>query len=52
MEIPVAVITDSDIREYEKSGDEFSYMFLDIVQQENRKRIASINSLSENKVLI
>jgi putative ATP-dependent endonuclease of OLD family len=51
MEIPVAVITDSDIREYEKSGDDFIKRDADIVQQETQTRLASINSLSENNVL-
>lgn len=51
MKIPVAVITDSDIREYEKSGDDFIKRDADIVQQETQTKLASINSLSENNVL-
>lgn len=50
MIIPVAVITDSDIREYEKSGDDFVKRDANTVQQETQTKLATINGKSENNV--
>lgn len=50
MKIPVAVITDSDIREYEKSGDDFIKRDTSTVQHETRIKLSAINSKSENNV--
>jgi putative ATP-dependent endonuclease of OLD family len=50
MTIPIAVITDSDIREYEKCGDDFVKRNTDTVQQETRTKLAAINGKSENNV--
>ncbi len=50
MEIPVAVVTDSDIREYEKSGDEFVKRGANTVQQETQTKLAIINGNSESNV--
>ena len=50
MKIPVAVITDSDIREYEKSGDDFLKRDANTVSQETQIKLATINGKSENNV--
>lgn len=50
MKIPVAVITDSDIREYEKSGDDFLKRDANTVSQETQNKLATINGKSENNV--
>jgi putative ATP-dependent endonuclease of OLD family len=50
MKIPVAVITDSDIREYEKSGDDFVKRITTTVQQETQTKLATINGKSESNV--
>lgn len=50
MKIPVAVITDSDIREYEKIGDDFLKRDANTVSQETQNKLATINSKSENNV--
>lgn len=50
MKIPVAVITDSDIREYEKSGDDFIKRDVQTVQQETQIKLTAINGKSENNV--
>ena len=50
MGIPVAVITDSDIREYEKSGDDFVKRDANTVQQETQQKITDINGKSEQNV--
>lgn len=50
MEIPVAVITDSDIREYEKSGDYFVKRITNTVQQETQAKLATINGKSESNI--
>lgn len=50
MTIPIAVITDSDIREYEKNGDDFVKRNTNTVQQETQTKLAAINGKSENNV--
>lgn len=50
MKIPVAVITDSDIREYEKSGDDFVKRDANTVQQETQTKLTTINGKSESNV--
>lgn len=50
MTIPVAVITDSDIREYEKNGDDFVKRDTQTVQQETQAQLASINGKAEQNV--
>lgn len=50
MKIPVAVITDSDIREYEKIGDDFLKRDANTVSQETQNKLATINGKSENNV--
>lgn len=50
MKIPVAVITDSDIREYEKDGDDFVKRNTNTVQQETQAKLAIINRKSESNV--
>lgn len=50
MAIPVAVITDSDIREYEKNGDNCSKRDANIVQQATQLKINEIKARSEQKV--
>jgi len=50
MKIPVAVITDSDIREYEKSVDDFLKRDANTVSQETQIKLATINGKSENNV--
>ncbi|MDD4210471.1 MAG: AAA family ATPase [Bacteroidales bacterium] len=50
MKIPVSVITDSDIREYEKNENAFIKRDVNTVQQETLAKLASINSKSESNV--
>jgi putative ATP-dependent endonuclease of OLD family len=50
MTIPVAVITDSDIREYKKSGDDFIKRDLETVQKERTEKLQTINERSEENV--
>lgn len=50
MEIPVAVITDSDIREYEKSGDDLIKRNTNTVLQEIQAKLATIKGKSESNV--
>ena len=50
MKIPVAVVTDSDIREYEKVDDGIKKRNEDIISSENKKKLAEINSKSENNI--
>ncbi|OYU82964.1 MAG: ATP-dependent endonuclease [Flavobacterium sp. BFFFF2] len=50
MTVPVAVITDSDIREYEKSGDDFVKRDTQTVQQESQEKLATLNGKAEQCV--
>lgn len=50
MKIPVAVITDSDIKEYEKSGDDHIKRDAKTVQQETQAKLETINNKTENNV--
>lgn len=50
IKIPVAVITDSDVREYKKSGDDFVKRDAITVQQETKAKLTTINGKSENNV--
>lgn len=50
MSIPVAVITDSDIREYEKNGDDFVKRNSQTVEQETQAKLATINGKAEQSV--
>ncbi len=50
MTIPVAVITDSDIREYEKNGDDFVKRDTQTVQQETQEKLATINGKAKQCV--
>lgn len=50
MNIPVAVITDSDVREYEKNGDNYIKRDTNTVQQETQQKIARINGQAEQNV--
>ena len=50
MTIPVAVITDSDIREYEKNGTNFEKRDTQTVQQETQAKLATINDKAEQSV--
>lgn len=50
MTIPVAVITDSDIRAYEKIGDNYEKRDENLVQQETTQKIDIIISKSEQNV--
>lgn len=50
MNIPVAVITDSDVREYEKNGDNYIKRDANTVQQETQQKIDSINRQAEQNV--
>ncbi|MCT4215272.1 AAA family ATPase [Elizabethkingia anophelis] len=50
MSIPVAVITDSDVREYEKTGDNYIKRDANTVQQETQQKITSINGQAEQNV--
>lgn len=50
MKIPVAVITDSDIREYEKVGDDFVKRDGDTIQIETQAAIDTNNGKSEQSI--
>lgn len=50
MKIPVAVITDSDIREYEKSGGDFVKRDANTIEQQNKVKLETINDKSESNV--
>lgn len=50
MTIPVAVITDSDVREYEKSGDQYIKRDSAAVQQETSQSINTIERKMEENV--
>lgn len=50
MTIPVAVITDSDISEYEKNEDDFVKRDTQTVQQETQVKLAAINGKAEQSV--
>lgn len=50
MKIPVAVITDSDIREYEKDGDDFAKRDEDTIQIETQAVIDSNDTKSEQSI--
>src|SRR5690606_1546937 len=50
MKIPVAVITDSDIREYEKNGDNFVKRDTNTVQPETQTKLATLNGKSESNI--
>jgi putative ATP-dependent endonuclease of the OLD family len=50
MTIPVAVITDSDIREYEKNGDDYIKKGDQIVEEEMARKIGEIDGKAEQNV--
>ena len=50
MKIPVAVITDSDVRDYEKNGDDYVKRDTNTVQLEEHQKIADINGKAEQIV--
>jgi len=50
MTIPVAVITDADVRYYEKEGDDYIKKDTATVQQETQQKIAEINEQAEQNV--
>lgn len=50
MKIPVAVITDSDIREFEMIGNDFVKRDIQIVQQETQAKLATIKGKSQSNV--
>jgi putative ATP-dependent endonuclease of OLD family len=50
MGIPVAIVTDSDIREYEISGDDITKRETSTIQQETATKLAAINGKSESNV--
>lgn len=50
MKIPVSVITDSDIREYKKDGDNFVKREAQAVQQETQEKLRTLNGNSESNV--
>ncbi|MFD0964231.1 ATP-dependent nuclease [Pseudofulvibacter geojedonensis] len=50
MAIPVAVITDSDIREYVKNEDDFVKRDANTVQQENQQTLTAIAAKSDQSV--
>ncbi|SEH63388.1 putative ATP-dependent endonuclease of the OLD family [Paenimyroides aquimaris] len=50
MKIPVAVITDSDIREYEKSGDDFVKRDAETIKEKTEAEIKKIADQSEENV--
>lgn len=50
MKIPVAVITDSDIREYEKNGDDIVKRDTQTVQKEMQEKLTTIISKAEQNV--
>ena len=48
--IPVAVVTDSDIREYEKNGDDYQKRDVTTVQEETNQKISDLEGKSEQNV--
>lgn len=50
MKVPVAVITDSDIREYEKSGDDFVKRNAETIKEKTEAEIKKIADQSEENV--
>lgn len=50
MTIPVAVITDADVRYYQKNGDDYIKRDAGTVQQETQQKIAEINEQAEQNV--
>lgn len=50
MTIPVAVITDSDVKEYEKDGNDYIKRDANTVQEETQQKIASIIEQAEQSV--
>jgi putative ATP-dependent endonuclease of OLD family len=50
MTIPVAVIMDSDIREYEKNGDDVNKRNIESVKNETLEKLANVNGNSINNV--
>lgn len=50
MTIPVAVITDSDIREYEKSGDDYVKQDVETIKTKTEEEIKKISDQSEENV--
>lgn len=48
--IPVAVITDSDIRHYKKNGNDYQKIDATTVQKETTQKISDINGKSEQNV--
>lgn len=50
MTIPVAVITDSDVNEYEKVGDDYIKRDADTFQEETQQKISSIIEQAEQNV--
>lgn len=50
MTIPVAVITDADVRHYQKNGDDYIKRDAETVEQETQQKIAEINEQAEQNV--
>ncbi|WP_417361517.1 ATP-dependent nuclease [Galbibacter sp.] len=50
MSIPVAVITDSDVKEYEKNVDDYIRRDVDQVQRETQERVETIRAKAEQAV--
>jgi putative ATP-dependent endonuclease of OLD family len=50
MTIPVAVITDADVRSYEKIGDDYIKRDAETVEQETQQKVAEINEQAEQNV--
>ncbi|MDT7849783.1 AAA family ATPase [Methylophilus sp. VKM B-3414] len=50
MQIPVAVITDADVRCYEKNGDDFFKRDTEAIDEETKQKIEEIESKSEGCV--
>ncbi|MFT3945586.1 MAG: AAA family ATPase [Agriterribacter sp.] len=50
MQIPVAVITDPDIREYEKNGDNYLKQDAETIKRKTEEAIKNISDQSEQKV--
>lgn len=50
MTIPVSVITDSDVREYEKNGEDYLKREAETFQQETQQKITDISGKAEQNV--
>lgn len=50
MKIPVAVITDSDVKEYEKVDSEIQKRDSEIINSENLQKLSLVNSKSRNNI--